>query len=205
MKPCFVLTLVLLATPFAGALAQSADQPPGRVAARVFAAAPTPLAFAIEPGENSAENIALAERIAQEAAARKMRVEPGMSATILRFDTEVRSNTQSTRQTFSREGGGIADADTRTPQPPDSRDQVTDVLSSYGAGVIGARPRPSDYTLRYVVNAMLVERASGRRLWQGHVSYDTAAADRTATFVALAPVLVEQIGKSVQEQSFRLD
>jgi hypothetical protein len=200
------LPAVLLALSFASTAAQ--DRPPGHVVTRTFAAAPAPLVFQIEAGENTDENIALAARIAKEAAARGIGVQPQGAALVFRFDTEVRTNPPAQRQTFSRPGAGLSDPDAGTPSPPGSRDEVTNMLSSGGGGVIGSRPPagPSyGRLLRYVVNATLEDRATGRRLWQGHVSYDTTAPDRTAMFVALAPVLVEQIGKSVQESSFRLD
>lgn len=202
----FALLLTFLLAPPTAA-AQPADRPPGHLATRVFAAAPTPLTLAIEPGENSDENMALAARIAQEAPARKIAVQP-QAQLALRFDTEVRTNVRAARQTFSREGGGLSDPDIAAPSPPDSRDQVANVASSCGAGVVGAAPpRQTEYgrCLRYVINATLDDRASGRRLWQGHVSYDDAVPDRTAMFVALAPILVEHIGRSVPVRAFRLD
>lgn len=205
-SPRLFLFLAFLAAPLAAA-AQTADRAPGHVAARAFATTPAPLTMAIEPGDNTDENLALVARIAREAAARKMTVQPQASL-VLRFDTEVRSNFRAPRQTFSREGGRLSDPDIGTPAPPDADDQVANVLSSCGAGVVGARKLPQTgygSCLRYVINAMLDDRSTGRRLWQGHVSYDAAAPDRTAMFVALAPVLVDQIGKTVRQQSFRLD
>jgi hypothetical protein len=198
------LLLVLLALPFAAA---AQDRAPGHVAARAFAVAPAPLAFHIEAGENTDENMAVAARIADEAAARGIGVQPQGAALVLRFDTEVRTNPPAQRQTFSRPGARLADPDSGTPSPPESRDEVTDMLSSRGDGLIGRRPLSgSSYgrMLRYVINASLEDR-NGRRLWQGHVSYDTAEPDRRAMFVALAPMLVEQIGQNVQERAFRLD
>jgi hypothetical protein len=202
----FALTLLLLTAPLVPAAAQS-DDAPGHVAARVFAAAPAPLAFAIEPGDNTDENIALAESLGKEATARGIVIHRTGGALVLRFDTEVRTSEQISRRSFSREGPRL-DPDSPTPAPPGARDEVANVLSSRGNAVIGGRPSGGpDYgrLLRYVINATLDDRASGRRLWQGHISYDTSAPDRTQMFVALAPVLAEQIGKSVQEKPFRLD
>ena len=201
-----VLSVLLLMAMLAPVSAQQAERPPGHVAARAFATAPTPLAFAVEPDDNSAENMSLAERIAREAGARGMTVQRG-GALVLRLDTEVRTNVRAPRQTFSREGGGLADVDAGVPPPPDTRGEVANIASSCGAGAIGARPAQTDYArcLRYVVNATLEDRGTGRRIWQGHVSYDSNASDRTAMFTALAPALVEQIGKTVQQKSFRLE
>lgn len=200
------LPAVLLSLSIACAAAQ--DRAPGQAAARAFAAAPAPLAFQVDAGENTDENIALAARIAKEAAARGISIQAQGAALVFRFYTEVRTNPPTQRQSFSRQGGGLSDPDVGMPSPPGSRDEVTNMLSSGGGGVIGGRlPTGPSYgrLLRYVVNATLEDRATGRRLWQGHVSYDSAATDRAAMFVALAPVLVEQIGKSVQESAFRLD
>lgn len=202
-----LLILGLVAAPLAGAAAQTGERLPGHVSARVFAAAPAPLAFAIEPGDNTDENIALAESLGREAAARGIVINPTGGTLVLRFDTEVRTSAQTPRQSFSREGPRL-DPDSPTPAPPGARDEVANVLSSRGNAVIGGRRSGGpDYArlLRYVINATLDDRTSGRRLWQGHVSYDSAAPDRTAMFVALAPILAEQVGKSVQEKSFQLD
>jgi hypothetical protein len=150
--------------------------------------------------------MALAENLGKQAASRGMTVERGGGTLVLRFDTEVRT-AQAPRRSFSRDSGTL-DPDPGTPTPPGSGDEVTNMLSSRGGGVLGSRGSSgADYTrfLRYVINATLDDRTTGRRLWQGHVSYDTATPDRTAMFVALAPVLAEQIGKNVQERSFRLD
>jgi hypothetical protein len=207
MFRALLLALGLIGVPLAGATAQPGERAPGHVAARAFATAPASLAMAVEPGDNADENLAIAARIAREAAARQIAVDP-QARLVLRFDSEVRANFRARRQTFSREGGGLSDPDIGMPAPPDTDDQVANVLSSCGAGAVGARPLPQagyGRCLRYVINAMLDDRSSGRRLWQGHVSYDAAAPDRTAMFVALAPVLVEQIGRTEQEKSFRLD
>lgn len=200
-----LLLLLLFAAPLGPALAQS-DRPPGTMAARAFLAAPSPLAFAIEPGDNTDENVALAETLRKQAASRGMTVQGNGSALVLRFDTEVRT-AQAPRRSFSRDAGSL-DPDPNTPTPPNADEQVTNMLSSGGGGVLGTRSGSgANYArfLRYVINATLDDRSTGRRLWQGHVSYDTSSSDRTTTFVSLAPVLAEQIGKNVQERPFRLD
>jgi hypothetical protein len=200
------LLLTLVAIPLGSAIAQSEGRPPGTMAARAFMAAPTPLAFAIEPGDNTDENMALAENLRKQAASRGMTVQRDGSTLVLRFDTEVRTG-QAPRRSFSRDANSL-DPDPATPTPPGTGDQVTNMLSSSGGGVLGSRGSSgADYArfLKYVVNATLDDRATGRRLWQGHVSYDSSSSDRTAMFVSLAPVLADQIGKNVQERSFRLD
>lgn len=203
--PRLLLLVPLFAAPLASVLAQTEGRPPGTMAARAFTAAPSPLAFAIEPGDNTDENMALAENLRKQAASRGMTVQREGSTLVLRFDTEVRTG-QATQRSFSRESGSL-DPDPGTPTPPGSGDEVTNMLTSRGGGVLGTRSSGADYTrfLRYVINATLDDRTTGRRLWQGHVSYDSSASDRTAMFVSLAPVLAEQIGKNVQERPFRLD
>lgn len=200
-----VLWLALTALPLDTAFAQD-GRPPGQVAARAFMAAPSPLALSIEPGDNTDENMALAQRLAKEATGRGITVQPQGATLVLRFDTEVRTSTPP-RQSYSRPGGAFEDPDSMTPAQPGARDEVTNMLSSRGGGVIGRSSSGADYSrfLRYVINATIDDRATGRRIWQGHVSYDTAEPDRTAMFVALAPVLAEQIGKNTQERAFRLD
>jgi hypothetical protein len=199
-----LLLLALLAAPLVPSVAQ--DRAPGTMAARAFILAPAPLAFAIEPGDNTDENMALAENLREQAASRGMTVQREGSTLVLRFDTEVRT-AQAPRRSFSRDAGSL-DPDPGTQTPPGSGDEVTNMLTSRGGGVLGSRSNSgADYArfLKYVVNATLDDRTTGRRLWQGHVSYDSSSPDRTAMFVSLAPVLAEQIGKNVQERSFRLD
>src|SRR6185369_11797822 len=96
------LLLALFTIPLGPALAQSEGRPPGTMAARAFTAAPTPLAFAIEPGDNTDENMALAENLRKQAASRGMTVQRDGSTLVLRFDTEVRTG-QASRRSFSRD------------------------------------------------------------------------------------------------------
>jgi hypothetical protein len=201
------LIIGLVTAPLLGAVAQTSDRSPGQIIARAFETAPAPLAFAIEPGDNTDENMALAERIAKEAAKHGIGVQPKRASLVLRFDTEVRADAPQ-QPSFSRQSSGLNGPDDRTPNPPGARDEVGNILTSRGGGILDSRARPgsnSDRPLRYVINASLEDSATGRRLWQGHVRYDSNTPDRTAMFVALAPALVEQIGKTVQERSFRLD
>src|SRR6185295_17966720 len=114
------LLLAICAAPLVPALAQT-NSPPGTMAARAFVPAPAPLAFAIEPGDNTDENMALAESLGKQATSRGMTVQRGTSTLVLRFDTEVRTG-QPPRRSFSR-GANSVDPDPATPTPPGTGDE----------------------------------------------------------------------------------
>ena len=59
--------------------------------------------------------------------------------------------------------------------------------------------------LRYVLTATLDDERTGRRVWQGEATYSSAPADEAATLAGMAAVLVEQIGQTVRQRSFRIE
>jgi hypothetical protein len=71
------------------------------------------------------------------------------------------------------------------------------------------RGRPSEVsdrgTLRYVLMATLDDERSGRRLWQGEAAYAGAPADEATTMAAMAAILVEQLGQTVRQKTFRIE
>lgn len=193
------------------AMAQTGEHP-GRLVTRAFAPLPTPLTAAIEPQDNTDENVALARRFADEVAKRGGKLD-GVDARLgFYFATEVRPNVRAappgpTRAPSEAAGSAAADADPArssalTPPPP-----ATGIPSGGASRALAGRAEGRDYgrALRYVINVTIDDKRDGRRLWQGHISYDGAEPDRNAIFSALVPLLVVEIGKTNQERRFTFD
>lgn len=193
------------------AIAQSVEHP-GRLVTRAFAPLPASLAAVIEPQDDTDENMALARRFAEEVAKRGGRIGGSDTRLSLFFATEVRPNVRAappgpTRAPSEAVGSAAADADPArssalVPPPPTSG-----TPADGGARALSGRTEGRDYgrALRYVINATIDDKKDGKRLWQGHISYDGAEPDRKAIFSALVPLLVAEIGKTVQERRFAFD
>lgn len=193
------------------ALAASAQTPAaderGQLIARSIARVPAPAEIAVQPDDNTDLNIALAKRMTSELAQRGYRAAPGAAALVLRFDSETRQNVTPTPRRFDRRSSRMQDENARegSAGAPDSDDEVTNLLSSRGNSVLGPR-QSQDYAnaLRYVLNARLEDRQTGTRLWMGHVRYDSDAADGRPIFEAMIPLLIGEIGRTVQNRRFSL-
>lgn len=194
------------------AIAQS-DEHPGRLVTRAFVPLPAPLIAVIEPQDNTDEYVALARRFAEEIAKRGGKVDSTGARLGFYFATEVRPNVRAappgpTSAPGEAAGSAAADADPArssalTPPPPATGAPAGGASRALSGRVEGGR----DYgrSLRYVINATIDDKRDGRRLWQGHISYDGAEPDRKAIFSALVPLLVVEIGKSVQERRFAFE
>ncbi len=198
---------------WAAALATNAslaqDTGPGRVSARSFATLPTPIAVVVAPTDNTDENEALARRFGEALAARGVHVVAQGAPLVFYFDSEVRANVRG-----GGEGTDPGRAAIETEDPADRgliKRDTPDPARSPGAGrdrLLGGRGGDQAYygrALRYVINATIDDARDGRRLWQGHVSYDGAETDRLGTLAAIVPFLVAEVGKTVQQRRFRLD
>lgn len=190
----------------AGAQTPSADGP-GQLIARSIAPLPATIEISVEPDDNTDANIALARRIVSELAQRGYRLSSTPAPLVLRFDSETRQNVAAGRHQFDRQASRMQGDDFArgAAGAPDSGDQVTNLLSSRGSSVLGPR-QPRDYSnaLRYVVNARIEARQTGTRLWDGHASYDSDAADGQPILEAMVPLLVTEIGKTVRDRRFTL-
>lgn len=212
MRLSFALAGVVCALAFGEpAVAQESSAPmPGRVSARSFHPLPTPLVIRVEPWENTDDNMAIARKITETAAARGIKIAGQDTPFALRFDSEVRPNASPPeRDTLSRDRGTPAAID-RERQPlgtPNPDNEVTNLLSSSRNSVLGRRRDEANYgrALRYVINATVDDLRDGKRLWQGNVSYDTAESDRAAVLAGMVPYLVEQIGKALQQRRFTME
>ncbi len=197
-----ILAICAIGVALAGSAAaqDSSGKPPGRVVARSFVALPSPMVVAVETLDNTDENMALQRRFTAELARRGAKTGGKEAPLAFVFATEVRRNVPS---------GSRADLSRESSSPPDGEgERVTNLFSSTRESVLRNRPeRPVEYerALRYVINATIDDRRDGRRLWQGHISYDGAEGDRMTAFTAMVTRLVEQVGKNLQEGGFRLD
>ncbi len=59
--------------------------------------------------------------------------------------------------------------------------------------------------LRYLLIATLDDERTGRRVWQGEATYSGAPADESETLAAMAEILVDQLGRTVRQRSFRIE
>ena len=185
---------------------------PGRMVTRGFAPLPSPLTAVVEPQDDTDENVALARRFAEEIAKRGGKADNAGAPLSFYFATEVRANVRAapprpTPAPSEAAGSAAADADPArssglAPPPP-----ATGAPAGGGARVLSGRPEGRDYgrSLRYVINATIDDKRDGKRLWQGHISYDGAEPDRKAIFSALVPLLVVEIGKTIQERRFAFE
>jgi hypothetical protein len=187
---------------------------PGRVTTRSFEPLPQPIVLTVAPDDNSDANVALARQVTTELARRGYKVgasaPSGASAPgfVLRFDTETRANVEAEHPRFNREASsdpsdglsiGIAG-------PPDQPNEVGTLFSSRpGRGVIAPPPdRRYDRALRHVLNMRLEDQRTGAILWEGHAQYDTYQSDADPFLAALAPLLIEEIGRTVRERRVTL-
>jgi hypothetical protein len=187
----------------------AADDGPGQIITRSFAALPVPLVVNVEPDDNTRTNMTLATRMSRELAQRGYQVPADRAPLILRFDSEIRSNVSSAGARYQRDASGAADSDMSigAAGPPDRSVGVANLLSStYGRGMIGERSS-DDYSrpLRYVVNARIEDRQSGSLIWQGHASYDSERTDSDPILEAMVPLLVAEVGQTVRDRRFSLD
>jgi hypothetical protein len=195
--------IVVLAAP---AVAQSVNEsPPGHAVARGFAPLPAPIVISVVAGDNSAGNLAIRERIVDSLAARGAVLQDS-APLVFRFDTEVREHRPGSRDTtLSREGTSLNPNGPR--RADDSPDEVLNLFSSRERSLLRPAPRVPSYAraLDHVINAVIEDSRTGRRLWQGHVSYATSESDEGRVFQAMVPHLLEELGKTTPGRAFTLD
>ncbi|MFM8679415.1 MAG: hypothetical protein ACKOGH_07355 [Alphaproteobacteria bacterium] len=177
----------------------TAQQPqPGRVTARSFDPVAAGATIEISPLDDRRENQRLAAELGRRLAAAGYRIGGADAPLRLSFDSEVRpvGGGQSQRRDGGGRGAGTLpgseDEPTPTPDRPWRRGQ------DQGAGQQGGG-------LRYVINAQLEERTTGKRVWQGSVRYDDVEGDRTRLLLRLVPRLVGVFGRTERGRGFALE
>ncbi|MBI3453138.1 MAG: hypothetical protein HY057_10015 [Rhodospirillales bacterium] len=187
--------LALVAGPAAG---QGTYDPaaPGQVHASAFAAMPADLPIAVRPLDNSTDNLRLKRRFQDALASRSIPTAPDKAPLALNFETEVQETARSRRPPSLGEfKGDNRDSQVRINLWSTTQDSVTQGRRSGGDEKTG---------VRFILIATLDDQRTGQRLWQGQASWDGEALDEQAAYATMAPILVEQLGQTVRQRSFRL-
>ncbi len=188
------LLLVAMAVPARSARAQEGK--PGRVTSRAFHPIEPGAMIEVSPLDDRSENLRVAAAF-RDALARAGHLLGDASAPLrLSFDTEIRPVSGPGRpQVGASAATGAAPGDQAASPLPDQPVRR-------GSDSMPRRPPPP---LRYVINAVLDERAGGRRIWQGNVRYDDAEGDRARTLARLVAPLMPAFGKTERGRSFALE
>jgi hypothetical protein len=183
----------LLAAP-AAANEQDASAP-GQARSTSFSAFSPEAVIAVRPLDNSRANLALKQHFAAALAKRSLRVQEMPAPLVLNFETEVDQTIRRTIPTLGTATGSNHEAEMGVNMWSTGQDSVLrGRVSELDRGV-----------LRYVLTATLDDERTGRRVWQGEAIYAGAPADEAATFAGMAAVLVEQLGQTVRQRSFRIE
>lgn len=183
----------LLAGP-AAANAQDAGAP-GQARSTSFSAFASDAAIAVRPLDNSHANLALKQSFAAALEKRALRVRDMPAPLVLNFETEVDQTIRRSIPTLGTAAGGNRESEVRVNMWSTNQDSIL-------------RGRASELDrgmLRYVLTATLDDERTGRRVWQGEATYAGAPADEAATLAGMAAVLVEQLGQTVRQRSFRIE
>lgn len=189
MRVRIAALLVVCAVSGAAVTARADDQSeaaPGLAYASSFFPVPSGTPISVQPWDNSAENQRVKLSFTEALNRHGVRLTEGGTPLTLNFETEVES--------LAVPGGtGLGQVRNESRVRMDIQDNL-----------LGGRSETGGATTRYILRATLDDQQSGQRLWQGEASYTGAVTDETATFSAMAPVLVDAFGTTVHPQSFRI-
>jgi hypothetical protein len=189
-----LFAIVVLAGPAA------ADEPdaaaPGQARSTSFSALAADPVIAVRPLDNTHANLALQRQFAAALQKRSIRVQEMPAPLVLNFETEVDQAIRRSIPTLATATGTNREAEARV-----------NVWSTHQDSLLRGRANEQSDRgiLRYVLTATLDDERSGRRVWQGEATYSGAPADEAATLAAMAGILVEQLGQTVRQRSFRLE
>ena len=189
-----LITLVLAAP---AAAADEQDGPaPGQAYSTSFAPLAADPVIAVRPLDNSHANVALKQHFAAALQKRSIRVQDMPAPLVLNFETEVDQTIRRTIPTLGAATGDRREAEVRVNVWSTSQDSLL-------RGRVGDAPDRG--MLRHVLTATLDDDRTGRRIWQGEAAYSGAPADEAETFAGMAAILVEQLGRTVRQRSFRIE
>jgi hypothetical protein len=196
---------LLIAAPFLAvasalpsALALAQDSKPGRVTGRAFHPLPQRAMIEVSPLDDRDENLRIAAALREALLRGGYALGDASTPLRLSFDSEVRPLSGPVRAPG-------------TPAPTGSDDVVP---GDRGTSPIPERriqrgsdnvPRGKTPLLRYVLNATIDDRTTGKRMWQGNVRYDDAESDRTQMLMRLVPPLMTAFGQTQKGRSFALE
>jgi len=177
----------VLGTPVMARADDVGDAAPGLAYASSFLPVPTGTPINVRPWDNSAENQRVKQSFTEALNRRGVPLTDGGTSLTLNFETEVES------LAVPGIGTGLGQVRNESRVHMDIQDNL-----------LGGRTADSSGTTRYILRATLDDQQSGQRLWQGEASYTGAVVDETATFAAMAPVLVDGFGETVHPKGFRI-
>lgn len=181
-----------------GHLALAQETKPGRVTGRAFHPLAPRAMIEVSPLDDRDENLRIAAALREALLRAGYALGDATTPLRLSFDSEVRPVPGAVRPPA-------------TPAPTGSDDAMS---GERGTSPIPDRrvPRASDNVprgkpplLRYVLNATIDDRTTGKRIWQGNVRYDDAESDRTQTLVRLVPPLMTAFGQTQKGRNFALE
>ncbi len=189
MKKRFVALLIACAAVSGAAAGARADDQnealPGLAYASSFIPVPAGAPINVRPWDNSAENQRVKLSFTDALHRRGVPLTDAGTTLTLNFETEV--------QSLAVPGIGAGPVRNESRVRMDIQDNL-----------LGGRTESNGGTTRYILRATLDDQQSGQRLWQGEASYTGAVTDETATFAAMAPVLVDGFGQTVHPKGFRI-
>lgn len=176
------------------------DPRPGRVSSRSFAKLPPRQKIAVSPFDDRPENLRIAAAITQQLERAGHVVGTAGAVWRLSFDSEVRpvagEPPPRPRPAQPSNEGGSAPETGAPPALPDRPVRPPAIPGRAGAPVA---------QLRYVINAVLDENATGKRAWQGFVRYDDAESDRTRMLLRLVDPLMSAFARNQAARAFSLE
>lgn len=186
-----IVALLIAVATIGATLAAHADEQteatPGLAYASSFFPVPSGTPINVRPWDNSAENQRVKLSFTEALNRRGVLLTDSGATLTLNFETEVDS------LAVPSVGTGLG----RVRDESRVHMEIQDNL-------LGGRTETRGGTTRYILRATLDDQQSGQRLWQGEASYTGAVTDETATFAAMAPVLVDGFGQTVHPKGFRI-
>jgi hypothetical protein len=186
-----ILRLATLAALLAAPAAAQEAPAPGLARSTSFSAYAPGAAIAVRPLDNTRANLALKQRFASALTKRSVRVQEMPAPLVLNFETEVDQTIRRNIPTRGTAAAGNDASEVRVDIWPSHRDSTSRL--------------PDRGMLRYLLIATLDDERTGRRVWQGEATYSGAPADESETLAAMAEILVDQLGRTVRQRSFRIE
>ena len=180
------IACVALGATFTAHADDQGEVTPGLAYASSFAPLPSGKPISVRPWDNSAENQRVKLSFTEALNRRGVLLTDG-AVLALNFETVVES------LAVPGVGSGLGQVRNESRVRMDIQDNL-----------LGPRTEATGGNTRYILRATLDDQQSGQRIWQGEASYTGAVTDETATFSAMAPVLVDAFGQTVRPKGFRI-
>jgi hypothetical protein len=191
-----VLALVLIAAVPAWAQSGDDESAPGMAYASSYGPVPAGTPITVRPWDNTTGSQRVKASFTDALSRRGVTLSEAPSGLTLNFETEIESlAVPSGGPSLGQVQGRNWDSRIRMNLWSNSQDSVLAGRRTESAG---------SGTTRYILRATLDDPKSGQRLWQGEASYTGASNDESATFAAMAPILIDGFGENFKPRSFRI-